>query len=803
MPAYKTKFQDIWLQDDKYIKWLQKVDNDPYSGRCKVCAKVISISGQGVKALDTHASGKKHQMNLPVDVQSAILFRTASATTSTSGTTTATTTTTATSVATKSQTSIIHLTNDNLAREAEIIFATDVVLSKQSFNSCANKSDMFAAMFPDSKIAGKFSCGATKCTYLVTFGLAPYFKELLCRTISTEKNLVVQFDESHNKVLKKGQMDLHVRYWDHDNNNVKTRYYRTEFMLKAEAKNVMDSFLKCIDGLEEEKILQVAMDGPNVNKSFYGLLQDRRKEENLNGLVFLGTCGLHIMHNSFKHGERASKWMMKKLCSSLYKIFHESPSRRSDYERITLAEDSDYALQFCGHRWVENEPVAKRGRAIWPKIREIVEYWLTKPKSKQPGQGKAGANTSYEHLCRVRNDPLIPVKLQFFEDVAKLLNSFLVVFQTDKPMGPFLAEELEKIIRQLCAKFIRKEVLKNASTTSRLLKVDVTAVENQVSADTVDLGYGIKYELQQLKSKKKVTDAQILNIKRDAKQFLSALCAHQLECSPLNFVVTRCLVALSPVYMAESSEEARVYFNKLLMKLVSRKKVTADMADKAKLQYTDFLEKVVKENRDSFLAFNKVTDRLDTFLFQYVLVSKYTDLAEVFRMVLILAHGQAQVERGFTVNKQLLDYNMLGATLIGQRMVHDHMITEDLKAHQMQMTPALMGHVKEARKRYFADQAKRSSDKLKSDREAKLESINTDIAAFNQKINLLENTVKQLKDDSEKFTFEAEKQDSLVNMKSVLSKSCALKRAATEKQQELDDVLAKKKKLIQKKNDVK
>ena len=77
------------------------------------------------------------------------------------------------------------------------------------------------------------------------------------------------------------------------------------------------------------------------------------------------------------------------------------------------------------------------------------------------------------------------------------------------------------------------------------------------------------------------------------------------------------------------------------MTLVSLKKVTAAVADIAKIQYTDFVDHVVKENESSFLAFDKVSDRLDSFLFSYVLSTKFCDLAEMFKILLILSHGQS------------------------------------------------------------------------------------------------------------------------------------------------------------------
>ena len=59
-------------------------------------------------------------------------------------------------------------------------------------------------MFPDSNIAKNFACGKTKCSYIVTYGLAPYFKSLLNDTLSSLDCFVAMFDESYNKLLKLG-----------------------------------------------------------------------------------------------------------------------------------------------------------------------------------------------------------------------------------------------------------------------------------------------------------------------------------------------------------------------------------------------------------------------------------------------------------------------------------------------------------------------------------------------------------------------------------------------------------------------
>ena len=127
--------------------------------------------------------------------------------------------------------------------------------------------------------------------------------------------------------------------------------------------------------IDVKKIVQVMSDGPNVNLLFLKLLNESRAEEELSRLIELGTCGLHTLHNGFQHGEKASGWELKSLLKGMYKIFDESPARRADYEKLTSAIGCDYALQFCSHRWIENERVAARARNVWEKYLQIIAFW--------------------------------------------------------------------------------------------------------------------------------------------------------------------------------------------------------------------------------------------------------------------------------------------------------------------------------------------------------------------------------------------------------------------------------------------
>ena len=82
-------------------------------------------------------------------------------------------------------------------------------------------------------------------------------------------------------------------------------------------------------------------------------------------------------------------------------------------------------------------------------------------------------------------DVLVPCKLQFFAFITSMCKPFLQIFQTDRPMLPFLLHELERLTNQL--------VIKEADTILQKLKEKwVKDVNNQLEEDLVDLGLATK-----------------------------------------------------------------------------------------------------------------------------------------------------------------------------------------------------------------------------------------------------------------------------------------------------------------------
>ena len=70
---------------------------------------------------------------------------------------------------------------------------------------------------------------------------------------------------------------------------------------------MLDHFCKAVlYSLKPADMIQVSMDGPNVNWKFYDLLTEKLTHEHQTKLVNVGSCGLHTVHNSFKAGADAT-----------------------------------------------------------------------------------------------------------------------------------------------------------------------------------------------------------------------------------------------------------------------------------------------------------------------------------------------------------------------------------------------------------------------------------------------------------------------------------------------------------------
>jgi len=703
----KTVFNKLWTDKSLFpdlADWVQEVKGSSSEASCKFCRVSINLSNMGRQALNSHAAGAKHQkyLHCSTDVgkkqysMTSFMCHTAatgqpnvacsvSQTVVTSSAAAACTTgTTATPEAiagpstetcnrdetvacqnlyvpssdsrcSKGRNIVGFVSGDDVTK-AETLWALKCVMSHYSYNSCSDMKDVLKLMFPDSSIANKISIGSTKMSYYITYGLGPFCHNELLKAVNGCSEIVVCFDESMNRISQRGQMDIVVRYWNVNDHIVSTRYFGSAFMGHATSDDLLASFRSALAAVPLSSLLQVSMDGPTVNWKFLDLLEKCMEEEHiLTKLINMGSCGLHVVHGAFQSGHKASGWSVNAYLRAMFGTFKDSPARRADFCAITGKKT--FPLKFCQVRWVENVTVAQRALELLP---DICRY-VSKTK-KLPG------TVTCENLKALCSDKLASAKISFFASVASVCEPFLKQYQTTEPMAPFMYDDMEHLLRQLMKRFVKKSLLKEADSVSKLVKIDPSCKDNWCSYKDVDVGVAATKALATVS----VSDLERMKFRMQCIEFLSATVAKLIDRCPLKYGIVRAISCLVPSTVANHQMLAERRMATLAQTLYDTNHISALTADKAKSQFAALSLDAKGKFHDDFANFTRSKDRLDNFYFRLIgSSSEYAELFSVIRSVLILSHGNAAVESGFSVNSDFLVENLQEDSLIAQRTVYD------------------------------------------------------------------------------------------------------------------------------------
>ena len=99
-------------------------------------------------------------------------------------------------------------------------------------------------------------------------------------------------------------------------------------------------------------------------------MQEDVKKQTGKKLLNVGSCGLHVTHNSFRGGCSAAEWDVETFLTSVRCLFKDSPAHREDHTSVTGS--NSFTLDFCRHRWLENVPVVERAVEIIPFVVQYI-----------------------------------------------------------------------------------------------------------------------------------------------------------------------------------------------------------------------------------------------------------------------------------------------------------------------------------------------------------------------------------------------------------------------------------------------
>ena len=597
---------------------------------------------------------------------------------------------------------------------AWILYVLDVVHSHSSLNSAGNKGALFRLMFPGHPNAEKFGeLSRHKLSYIIVHGLSRLFRNRIHRDLQPTDRLPLRFsscfDESFNKVTYSKQMDIHILYFDDEIGRVRRKYIDAQFMGHATANDTMLEFERAHSKLDISRCLvQLSMDGPNVNWKFLDDLEERRLVINPEApdLLNIGSCGIHVLHGTYKTAHtKETDWCVDQVMKAAHGIFKKSPARRSDFLADNEIPDngddqslkSYFPLKFAGHRWLENGKCLERYLEIQDKIANFMKA------SELKNRKNFGPKDERKPLLvRVTNSLMFKVYCEFSLSICRDIEPFLTLFQAERPLCVFLFSKLVDLLTTLMQRFIRKDVLDSNSSASKLMRIDVRAENNILPLESVKIGFGAKRALRQLKSEDK-TKAR--TFRKEARDFLACIVEKMKERSPLKYTLTRPLSSLSPIDINAKGKATIIgRFSKLCEIICDKKWLAIRNAQNAERQFDQLLSNVDFVSKSE--SFDIHNDRVDVFWSEICDSHSMIDLLNIIRLVLVISHGNDRVESGFSINGDIILPNMLCESIVAQRIVYEA-VAEAGNATKVLIDEEMITYVRDAsRQNTLAEQEK-------------------------------------------------------------------------------------------------
>ena len=136
------------------------------------------------------------------------------------------------------------------------------------------------------------------------------------------------------------------------------------------------------------------------------------------------------------------------------------------------------------------------------------------PKSKQP------KSKSFEAVKDAVDDVLYPAKLSFVSYFSGLIQPFLTCYQSDKPMMPFLHDDIFNLVFSLLQIVVKPDKLEECETMSDLKSIDIGKKETLLKACDFNIGFVSTQFINELKRKDKVSSHEVLRYKRNVYEFV-------------------------------------------------------------------------------------------------------------------------------------------------------------------------------------------------------------------------------------------------------------------------------------------
>ena len=244
--------------------------------------------------------------------------------------------------------------------------------------------------------------------------------------------------------------------------------------------------------------------------------------------------------------------------------------------------------------------------------------------------------------------------------------------------------------------YVKCEVIEKCKTASDHKQINLSEKSNIMSKSKLNIGRATDITIAKMKHQDIARKSELDTYRKECLSFLLSTTKNLFEETPLGSSImhhTRCLNPSHVTNLASSSES----FKQLMNQLVYLKIFPDKTGDRALIQFSNFILNCVKEEPEKITSFDPKKRRIDdSYFYSLTNISEHNELCAILKLIFTISHGQADVKRGFSLNKNFLNQNMETLTIGSCRKVKDHLLSNKIVLHEFQVPSTLLQYSQSA-----------------------------------------------------------------------------------------------------------
>lgn len=576
---------------------------------------------------------------------------------------------------------------DEKVMNAEMLWNKFLVEHNLPIAASDHAGPLFKAMFPDSEVAKRFSCGRSKAT-AINHCLA---NEISADIVQNMKKNPFSISTDGSNDGGEGQLyPIVVRTFDEEEGKVMTDMV---CLKTCEGSSTGENIFKVLDSaLKENEVewgncLAFACDNASVmtgsNKGVSAFIL----KENSN--VYINGCPCHLLHIAAKTATKELSADVEEQLVDIFFYLDKSSKRKKEF--ISFQQQCGTSLHAIikhgATRWLSLQSCVERLIEQWEPLQEFFKADLNALSSKEKDTSK------HARLVRVNKffgNPGSKLYCLFLMENLSVFTSANLMLQKESPQIHRLMGRLDELVTDLIVRFIRSSAIHNSKS---IFEVDFNDKKNQLTRKDLVLGSATREYFQLLQKDPSFTSHQEDLFVKEVKAFYCSALKYVIDKFPLQdeFLANAAVIDVSRRLSTKYS--MLEYFVRKFPCLLPEEDVKNLHLEFNKFQAEPLSNEIMDEERVDVQWFKigQITN-MDKVL-------KFPTLSRVMKGLCCLTHSNADTERVFSlVRKNKTDFRatLSTKTLSSLLIQKVHMLSRGTSCYQHSFSSALKKKAKKA-----------------------------------------------------------------------------------------------------------